>query len=150
MTNFADRVKTRRTNLGLTQEQVAKISGLKQPDISKIELGLISETAKILGLAKALECSPEWLSTGKGLVEHDQASSKHAAHEVNSNPYKATTNNIRAALDTLESALTLLNMDGREKASLLLASFARSPGSIVKSDIATVLAQGNESGQHAA
>lgn len=64
MQTLADRVKERRAKLKLTQAQVAKKSGLKQPDISKIELGLILETTKILGLAKALECNPNWLSTG--------------------------------------------------------------------------------------
>ena len=62
MNSLAERAKQRREDLGLTQGQVAKISGLRQPDISKIELGLIKETTKILGLARALQCDPEWLS----------------------------------------------------------------------------------------
>lgn len=39
MENFAKRVKARRKELGLSQEEVATLSGLKQPDVSKIELG---------------------------------------------------------------------------------------------------------------
>lgn len=69
MDSFADRVKARRAALGLKQGQVAKLAGLKQPDVSKIELGRILETTKLLGLARALQCNPDWLSTGKGPME---------------------------------------------------------------------------------
>lgn len=69
MENFAKRAKTRRKELGLSQEEVATLSGLKQPDVSKIELGKINQTTQILELAKALECNPEWLKTGEGPME---------------------------------------------------------------------------------
>lgn len=66
MDSFASRVKSRRDELGLTQGEVAKLSGLKQPDISKIERGLILQTTELLGLAKALKCNPYWLESGQG------------------------------------------------------------------------------------
>ncbi len=50
----------------MTQGQVAKASGLKQPDISKIERGDIKRTTELLGLARALQCNPDWLDTGHG------------------------------------------------------------------------------------
>lgn len=74
MKNFSERVLHRRLELGLTQTQVAKIAGLKQSDVSKIERGLISQTTKMLGLAKALRCRPEWLDSGNGLVDAVEAS----------------------------------------------------------------------------
>jgi HTH-type transcriptional regulator, cell division transcriptional repressor len=82
MHTLADRVKERRATLGLTQGQVAKKSGLKQPDISKIELGLIQETTKILGLAKALECDPNWLLSGAIVL--DEAHTSYSANQQSS------------------------------------------------------------------
>jgi len=66
MKTFAQRVKERREELGLTQGQVAKLAGLKQPDVSKIERGGIQKTTEILGLAKALQCNPDWLANEVG------------------------------------------------------------------------------------
>jgi transcriptional regulator with XRE-family HTH domain len=66
METFAKRVKDRRLELDLTQAQIAERSGIKQSDISKIENGKILQPAGILGLARALQCSPDWLATGEG------------------------------------------------------------------------------------
>lgn len=66
METFAQRVRARRDALKLNQSQVAKLAGLKQPDISKIELGAIQKTTEILALARALQCNPDWLATGEG------------------------------------------------------------------------------------
>lgn len=66
METFAKRVRARREALKLNQSQVAKLAGLKQPDISKIELGAIQKTTEILALARALQCNPDWLATGEG------------------------------------------------------------------------------------
>jgi transcriptional regulator with XRE-family HTH domain len=65
MDTFAKRVVARRKELQLTQNQLAELSGLKQPDISKIELGRILSTTQIVPLAKALRCDPSWLLTGE-------------------------------------------------------------------------------------
>lgn len=69
METFASRVSSRRVELGMTQGEVATQSGLKQPDISKIERGLILKTTELLGLAGALKCNPYWLESGKGPIE---------------------------------------------------------------------------------
>ena len=69
METFAQRVKARRDALKLNQSQVAKLARLKQPDISKIELGGIQKTTEILGLARALQCNPDWLVTGEGEMQ---------------------------------------------------------------------------------
>jgi len=73
MDTFAQRAKTRRLALGLSQDEVAKLSGLKQPDISKIELGRIQKTVGILGLARALQCTPDWLESEAGPMEIQSA-----------------------------------------------------------------------------
>jgi transcriptional regulator with XRE-family HTH domain len=66
MDTFAKRVKARRIELELTQGELAIRSGIKQSDISKIENSKILQPAGILGLARALKCNPDWLSTGEG------------------------------------------------------------------------------------
>lgn len=64
--SLAQRVKTKRRERGLTQGQLAKLSDLKQPDISKIELGRIEKTTGIARLADALGVSVRWLEIGDG------------------------------------------------------------------------------------
>lgn len=65
-TTLARRLKEARTKRGMRQEDLAKASGLKQSDISKIENGLILKTTGVVALARALRCDPEWLATGEG------------------------------------------------------------------------------------
>jgi transcriptional regulator with XRE-family HTH domain len=66
METFASRAKARRKELALTQAEVARASGLKQSDVSKIENGNIQKTTEMIGLARALRCSPQWLADGQG------------------------------------------------------------------------------------
>ena len=66
METLASRARARRTELGLTQAEVARASGLKQSDVSKIENGNIQKTTEMIGLARALRCSPQWLANGQG------------------------------------------------------------------------------------
>lgn len=66
MDTLAKRVKARRLELKLTQPELAELSGLKQPDISKIERGIIQKTTGMIGLARGLRCNPTWLDTGDG------------------------------------------------------------------------------------
>lgn len=80
MTSLAIRAKARRLELTLTQGEVARRSGLKQPDISKIELGLIAETTKIVGLARALQCRAEWLTDGKLPIKEIKEASTEPNH----------------------------------------------------------------------
>lgn len=63
---LAGRVKYARSLVGLTQEELARKSGLKQSDVSKIENGRTRATTGMVGLAKALNCNPNWLDTGRG------------------------------------------------------------------------------------
>lgn len=63
---LARRVAFARKERGMTQAGLAKASGLKQPDISKIELGLIQKTTGIARLAQALGVPVDWLEQGLG------------------------------------------------------------------------------------
>jgi transcriptional regulator with XRE-family HTH domain len=72
MDTLAKRVKAARHERGMRQEDLAKASGLKQSDISKIENGLILKTTGVVALARALRCDPEWLATGEGKMQSER------------------------------------------------------------------------------
>jgi transcriptional regulator with XRE-family HTH domain len=64
--SLAQRVKHARNMRGMTQVQLARGASMKQPDISKIELGSIAQTTGIARLSKALRVPVEWLEFGAG------------------------------------------------------------------------------------
>lgn len=66
--NIGERVRGLRKSLGMTQQELASKSGIKQPSLSYIENNPSSEIkqATLLALAKALSTNPQYLSTGKG------------------------------------------------------------------------------------
>lgn len=66
MSNFRERVRKKRLELGLSQAALAKVSGLSQTTISDIERGRNDGSREIVALAGALGVASEWLSTGKG------------------------------------------------------------------------------------
>jgi len=71
--NMSERIKTKRKELGLTQSQLAKAVGIKQPSLSSIERGESKDlkATTLKGLAKALQVTPEWLETGKEQPKFD-------------------------------------------------------------------------------
>lgn len=62
--NYGKRLKSARKNKGLSQEALAKISGVKQGSISKIERGDQSSSTFDIELAEALGVHALWLKTG--------------------------------------------------------------------------------------
>lgn len=81
--NIAHRVKSRRVELGLTQVELALRIGISQQSLQKIEDGKTSNPRKLLELAKALECTPEWLQLG---IENTNPN-----NNITSAPYPAET-----------------------------------------------------------
>jgi transcriptional regulator with XRE-family HTH domain len=63
---FGRRAKSCREQLGLTQTQVARASGMSQSNVDSIEHGKVGRTGRILELAAALSTTPEWLFHEKG------------------------------------------------------------------------------------
>lgn len=63
---IAERLKTAREDLGLSQEQVASAAGVTQSTIGNIEAGLRKNPRELLAIAAAVKVSPEWLKTGRG------------------------------------------------------------------------------------
>lgn len=104
MDTLAKRAKAARIHLKLKQERVAELSGLKQADISKIETGKILRTTGIVGLAKALQCSPEWLQMGDNppawaISDGEAAPQKRAASGT---PLAAALRVMAGALDATD------------------------------------------------
>jgi transcriptional regulator with XRE-family HTH domain len=62
--NYGDRLRIARKHKGLSQNQLAEISGVGQGTISKIERGGQDCSAADIKLALALDISPVWLSEG--------------------------------------------------------------------------------------
>lgn len=65
---MADRVRTRRKQLNLSQARLAKAAHVSQSTIAHIELGR-NETKNLLEIADALGVDPRWLKDGGPLIE---------------------------------------------------------------------------------
>jgi transcriptional regulator with XRE-family HTH domain len=63
---LGDRIRTRRTELAMSQGQLAKQVGLTQPTISSLERNESKVTTSIGSIAHALHVSALWLETGFG------------------------------------------------------------------------------------
>ncbi|ELI8163500.1 LexA family protein [Yersinia kristensenii] len=62
--SLADRVKARRLELGLSQDQAAELAKIRQQSWGAIEDGSTKKPRNIVGIAKALQCDPAWLMEG--------------------------------------------------------------------------------------
>lgn len=68
---LGERVSKRRADLQMSQEELAKKSGVSRVAISKAELGMTKNFNgdTLFNVARALQCDPEWLQTGKGSIQ---------------------------------------------------------------------------------
>ncbi|TLX52054.1 XRE family transcriptional regulator [Pseudoalteromonas ruthenica] len=62
--NLGNRIIERRKALGMTQKNLAELIQTSQQSLQKIEDGTTKNPRKLIEIAKALECSPEWLQHG--------------------------------------------------------------------------------------
>lgn len=82
MAGIGDRVKERRVSLGLSQDALAKKAGIgAYQTVQDLESGKSKGTKHLLGLAKALGVTPDWLQDGpapkagkQGPVNHQPGS----------------------------------------------------------------------------
>ena len=65
MQSLSDRIKLRRSELNLTQAELAELSGTKQQTIQQVESGLTKRPRNLVELAMALQCEPGWLLFGE-------------------------------------------------------------------------------------
>lgn len=70
-TGLGERLREARKLRRMSQVQLAKAAGLKQPSISEIESGETKEISgpNLVTVAAALRVRPEWLVTGRGAME---------------------------------------------------------------------------------
>lgn len=135
---IADRLKQAREKLGLTQLQLAEKAGVAQGTIANVENGIRKKPREITSIARALAVDAAWLEAGKGDPYPSNQPDQHIAAERNAN-WTTDQAKIGSALDTLEHALAKLDMHGRERMAPMFESFARSPGAVIKKDIAMLL-----------
>lgn len=79
-TTFGERVRNSRQERGLSQETLAKLSGLRQSTISNIETGRNASSSEIVALARALRKHPDWLSDEIGPEDADSVEAVHEPH----------------------------------------------------------------------
>ena len=65
MQTISDRVKQKRSELNLTQAELAEKAGIKQQSIQQIESGFTKRPRYLLEIASALQCDASWLQNGK-------------------------------------------------------------------------------------
>ena len=135
---IAERLKQAREKLGLTQLQLAAKAAVTQSTIANIENGIRKRPRDLVNLAKALNVDPSWLESGKGIT---YSTEPLPAPKVEEQAYgwHSDGDSIKQALSTLENALVQLDMAGRERIAPMFESFARSPGAVIKNDIAFLL-----------
>jgi transcriptional regulator with XRE-family HTH domain len=69
--NIGIRLRHARKLRGLSQQKLAKASGVKQASISQLETGesLSFKGTTLVSIAQTLKVNPEWLATGKGHMD---------------------------------------------------------------------------------
>ncbi|MCY1166576.1 HTH-type transcriptional regulator PrtR [compost metagenome] len=87
---LAQRLRFARKKRGISQDALAEISGVKQPDISKIERGSVLKPTSLLQLARALKINAYWLDVGDGEWE-SQTAPAHVAKAMQETPGDAIT-----------------------------------------------------------
>lgn len=69
MKTFSDRLKHARALRSLTQQDLARASGLSQSAVASYENGQRQSSRSVRKLAAALQVNLDWLETGKGSME---------------------------------------------------------------------------------
>ncbi|CDH06838.1 helix-turn-helix domain-containing protein [Xenorhabdus bovienii] len=64
METLSERIRARRSEMSLTQSELAAIVGVKQQSIQQAESGLVKRPRFIVEIANALKCDPSWLING--------------------------------------------------------------------------------------
>lgn len=112
VSNLAPRLIKSRTDKGLSQQELAKLSGVSQQTISSIESGKAKNSRFVADLAVALDVNLEWLMTGN----EDVSGGGHAQHIIAIAQeqirgiiqadvlVKCANDQINAALDSLSSS----------------------------------------------
>lgn len=87
MTKLSDNLRLQMKSLGLTQVELANRAGITQTTVNRILSGKISKTTRIIEIAKALKCDPNWLLNGQG-TPPSQVKESSIDYNVQSTPQK--------------------------------------------------------------
>lgn len=130
MKKFSDRLRDARKSRKMTQQELAKKSGVSQTTISDIERGRNESSTELPALAKALGMSVDDLLTGKGVIDHSNVSfaadaETHRIPVINS----IQAGNWREICDTFAPTEVLMtHLELSSKAfSLIIDGFSMSP-----------------------
>lgn len=69
MNSLAKRLRYAREQAGHTQSALARLVGVKPQTIQLIEAGKVVRPRHLLDIARALDVSAQWLSTGEGRTD---------------------------------------------------------------------------------
>ncbi len=64
MKTISERLKQKRLELEMTQDELANAAGVSQQSIQLIEAGITKRPRFLFEIAKALHCDPSWLQYG--------------------------------------------------------------------------------------
>lgn len=64
MKTISERLKQKRLELEMTQDELANAAGVSQQSIQLIEAGITKRPRFLFEIAKALDCDPSWLQYG--------------------------------------------------------------------------------------
>jgi transcriptional regulator with XRE-family HTH domain len=81
LTSIGQRVKAKREALKLTQQELARLSGLRQSTISNLERDQAGSSRNIAQLAFFLKVNPLWLQTGEGNENSPESNAAEGASE---------------------------------------------------------------------
>lgn len=97
-----DRVRQRRQQLQLSQEDLANIVGVSQTSIAKLENNPSRKSRHLLQIAEALQCDPKWLESGDEIPVPDPPESLWEQF------MQASSNAPGSRLDKLETELAVV------------------------------------------
>lgn len=80
MNTLSLRLVWARTQKKLSQEELAKLSGVSQGSIGHLESGLRQSSRRITAIANALGVNPQWLAEGKGDPHGDVTQNDQVAY----------------------------------------------------------------------
>ncbi|EID1840837.1 helix-turn-helix domain-containing protein [Escherichia coli] len=88
--SFGGRLLMRRVQLGMSQDDLAKLTGVSRVTISKIELRDSQDTrsSNLFRIADALKCSPKWLLDGSAPSPTDSIQNVRNPKPVSPNRYR--------------------------------------------------------------
>lgn len=128
ISTLAERLRTARTEAQLRQEQLANLAGVSQGTIANLEAGTRKNPRELLGIARALGVSAEWLKTGKGPKQPPLADTTPTVQTPIAK-YAASRSQSGLEFHVSQLGALLANVDEVRRSAIaeLLGSLARHP-----------------------